>query len=116
MAFDRLSCADGGIGVWSDSSGWNDGKPHVFSLRAEDATSTLRVRIDGTETSGVTPFTSTPGGSLGGYPWRVQGQYGTEWSLGGYIAEVIGVDGSYGTAEELSALDSYFRGKYGLPF
>lgn len=112
---DRFGCADSGIGIWSDSSGWNDGKPHVFSLRQDGATSVLHVRIDGTETSGVTPSV-TWSEHLGGRPWQLEGQYGTEWSLGGYIAEVIGVDGTYGTPEEIAALDAYFKGKYGLPF
>ena len=62
------------------------------------------------------PWAKYPANSDGGHPWQGQGQYGTEWSLGGYIAEVIGVDGSFGTAEEISALDAYFKGKYGLPF
>ena len=68
MASDRFGCADGGVGVWSESSGWNDGKPHVFSLRAEAATSTIHIRIDGKETSGVSSFTSTSSAALGGHP------------------------------------------------
>jgi hypothetical protein len=118
VAPDRFNCADSGIGVWSASSGWNDAKPHIFSLRRMTAISTLSVRIDGTETSGVTaPLPRASGGDIGGgHPWMVQGQFGTEWSLGGYIAEVVGVDGSFGTPEEIAALDAYFQRKYGLSF
>lgn len=115
---DRYNCADSGIGVWSGSSGWNDGTPHVFSLRQMIAASTIAVRIDGAETSSVQATALSAGGGDigGGHPWVGEGWFGTEWSLGGYISEVIGVDGSYGTPEEVAALDAYLRRKYGLSF
>jgi hypothetical protein len=105
-------------GVWSSTDKWNDGKLHVFTMRKDNATSTMYVRTDGLETPSVASIATAIDLSGLGQPLQIGGHtVGTSccWSvLHGDIAEVIAVNGSSMTPSERSALAAYIQAKYGL--
>jgi hypothetical protein len=105
-------------GVWSSTDKWNNAQFHVFTMRKDTTNALMYVRTDGIETTSVAPISTAIDLSAFGQPVEIGGHtiFGLCcWSvLQGDIAEVIVVNGSSLTPDEMSALGLYIKTKYAL--
>jgi Laminin G domain len=108
------------LGATSPSSGWNDGKFHVVSVRRDNAQQAAFLRVDGEETRSNTPLNrdepaNGDAARIGGIAVRPsQGAPGVTYPLAGLIAEVI--EAEVADAADLAGLATYIRDRYGLTY
>jgi hypothetical protein len=109
-------------GAQTPTTGWNDGKFHVVTLRRDNAQQAMFLRVDGSETRSETAIdpasvTQNVYAQIGGVwnPGSEGAPPGVDFPLDGMIAEVIEVQ-TVPSSSESAALASYVNDKYALTF